>query len=383
MMTCNICGSDLGKPLYVSPQGVSITSLCEIYSEPTEVFFCPTCSHLQTTEITDLQNYYDTMYKILIDSEEEDQLYAIEGDLKIFRVEHQAKTLLKKIDLQQGARILDYGCAKAATMKWLNRERPDLKPYLYDVSSMYVPFWERFSEASHWSTYTLDSAWFDSFDVVTSFFALEHVAAPMEMLTNVLRLLKPGGAFYCIIPNVYTNTADFVVLDHVNHFSEASLLRLFHACGFTEIAIDDASHRGAFVIVARRPDRARPIEGSKPEIHDLEQRCQTMAAYWSEMTRRIAGFEAESVGAPAIIYGSGFYGTFIAACLANMDPVQCFVDRNPFRQGKTLLGKTIVSPESISDIPFSVYVGLNPITAKQNIADIQAWQTRPYSYFFL
>jgi hypothetical protein len=108
-----------------------------------------------------------------------------------------------------------------------------------------------------------------------------------------------------------------------------------------------------------------------------------MATYWLDMTRRIAEFEEASAGAPSMIYGSGFYGTFIAACLSSMDPVHCFVDRNPFRQGKTLLGKLIGSPESIPNKPFSVYVGLNPATAKQNIADIREWQERPYSYFFL
>ncbi|MBC8123826.1 MAG: methyltransferase domain-containing protein [Gemmatimonadaceae bacterium] len=358
-----------------------MTSLCEVYHEKTEVFFCSTCSHLQTTEISDLQGYYDTIYKILIDSEEEDQLYSIEGNIKVFRVEHQAKTLLEKIDLIQGARVLDYGCAKAATMKCLSRTRPDLKLYLYDVSSMYVPFWERFIQSSHWSTYTIEQAWFDSFDVVTSFFALEHVASPVEMLSNVLRLLKPGGVFYCIVPNVYTNIADFVVLDHVNHFSDASLLRLFNACGFVETTIDDASHRGAFVVVARKPDGASSGV-PEPSANGLNQQCHAIAAYWSDITQRIAAFEADNQGTPSIIYGSGFYGTFLAACLTNLDLVYCFVDRNPFRQGKTLLDKPIVSPEELPDKPFPIYVGLNPSIARQSIEDIRQWQGRPYSYFF-
>jgi len=41
----------------------------------------------------------------------------------------------------------------------------------------------------------------DSFDVVLSDFVLEHVTAPAELLSEVIRILKPGGSFFFRTPN--------------------------------------------------------------------------------------------------------------------------------------------------------------------------------------
>ena len=84
-MRCNVCTSGLNEPVYRSPSAVSITSLCDVLPRPTEVFFCRACGHLQTPELPDLAAYYDEQYKILVESEEEDQLYDIGPHGKVFR----------------------------------------------------------------------------------------------------------------------------------------------------------------------------------------------------------------------------------------------------------------------------------------------------------
>ena len=73
---CHVCGGPLGKPCYRSARPVSITSLCEVQPRTTTVNFCAGCGHLQTETPPDAAAYYDHDYKILVDSEEEDQLYA-------------------------------------------------------------------------------------------------------------------------------------------------------------------------------------------------------------------------------------------------------------------------------------------------------------------
>ena len=54
MVKCNVCQRSIENPLYVSENNLSITSLCEIYPQETEVFFCNNCGHLQTTEINNI-----------------------------------------------------------------------------------------------------------------------------------------------------------------------------------------------------------------------------------------------------------------------------------------------------------------------------------------
>ncbi|WP_336139700.1 hypothetical protein, partial [Klebsiella pneumoniae] len=76
-------------------------------------------------------SFYDTEYDILVNSEEEDQIYAVENGQKIFRADHQVALFQKKLQLlgglHEGARVVDFGCAKSATMRLLKQQRPDVK----------------------------------------------------------------------------------------------------------------------------------------------------------------------------------------------------------------------------------------------------------------
>src|SRR5690348_11552768 len=92
MAICNICGEQLPQPVYVGPPSLSITSLCEIRPGRTEVFFCNRCGHLQTTPLSEIDAYYESQYRILLDSDDEDQLYKIKDGKKIFRIDHQVRT---------------------------------------------------------------------------------------------------------------------------------------------------------------------------------------------------------------------------------------------------------------------------------------------------
>jgi SAM-dependent methyltransferase len=387
-VNCNICKHPLAVSIFSSKENISITSLCEVHPQKTEVFFCKNCGHLQTTPLSDLETYYDRSYKILIDTEEEDQLYQLIDGQKKYRIEHQLETLLNKVVLPQNAQILDYGCAKSATFKKLAQIRTDLTPHLFDVSEMYIPFWEKFIESNNWATYTVKPEWSEYFDLVTSFFALEHVAKPEEMLIAIDRLLKPGGVFYGIVPNTYTNIADFVVIDHVNHFSQSSLEFLLKNTGFESIDIDTESHNGAFVVIAKKKSTNNSSlpenRSSQDAIADLEQQANIIAEYWQNITTKVRAFESEHRDSKSVvIYGSGFYGTFIATCLENLDRVEYFIDLSPYRQGKYLLSKLIVSPQNLDKSTELVYVGLNPQSSSRIIDEIDAWREYTHEYFYL
>lgn len=331
----------------------------------------------------DLTTYYDQNYRILIDSEDEDQLYVRPDGSKTFRTTHQVETLLSKVALPHNSSVLDFGCAKSSTLKRLFELRPDIQPHVFDVSDMYVPFWEKFIPAGQWACHRTPAQWHDRFDLVTSFFALEHVEKPVEFVESVHHLLKPGGTFYCIVPNVYANTADFVVADHVNHFSASSLRVLLTAAGFEVLDVDDHAHTSAWVVCARKVDSQRASVAGGEEIAFLEKDVLDMAEYWRGFADRVRAFEAgQPVGRASAIYGSGFYGTFIATCLARLDSVRCFLDQNPHRQKQTLLNRPILAPAALPDEVGTVYVGLNPRIAKEVVAGLADWASRTHHYFF-
>jgi SAM-dependent methyltransferase len=361
-MLCNVCDSPMGEPIYNSGTRQSLTSMFSARDGEASVWFCPSCGHLRGTALAGTEAFYDVEYRISLDHEDEDQVYEVHGEEILYRTEHQARTLLDKLKLPQGAMLLDYGCAKASTPRYVMRQRPDLQVHLFDVSEMYVAHWDRLVAPERRASY---QTWRGRFDVITSFFALEHIPAPQATVLHVASLLKEDGVFYGIVPDTFGNVADFLVADHVNHFTEPSLHALLSACGFRQIEIDAQVHRGALVFSARRSGAATP----QPDVATVRDRSLKLAGYWQSLSGQLLAAERLSAGAPAAVYGSGFYGAYIAGQLARPEQIACFLDRSPFQQGKTRVNKPIVAPEQMPCEVRTLYVGLNPAIAREALAD--------------
>lgn len=381
--TCNICNSPLSDPIYESER--SLTSLCDVFPETTRVRACAHCGHLQTDEIADAAGFYDDDYLILVNSEEEDQIYEIRNGRTYYRTEHQVETLLDKLNPQPGARLLDYGCAKSSTVRAMLKVRPDIRPSLYDVSDRYVPFWEKFLKPGSWATYELPVEWTGRFDIVTSFFSLEHIVAPGQSMSSIVSMLAKGGRFYGIVPNVLSNTADFLVIDHVNHFTRTSLAHLLIAAGLQVHEIDDQSHRGAFVFTAGKEAASGVDATGGPAPGEDIRKLKCIAEFWRSAADRLQEFESGldgDAGAVAV-YGAGFYGAFIRSCLKSPERICCVLDQNPFLHGTDSHEVPVIPPDQLPAGVKTLLVGLNPVHARNIIADIPSLADRDLDYYYL
>lgn len=384
MKQCNVCQSNLSHLLYHSESGRSLTSLATVYQGVTEVYICHCCGHIQSAEIENVSDFYDHDYDILVGSEEEDQLYEIREGRVVYRTEHQIATLRHKLRLPRNAKILDYGCAKSSMMRAL-LEQDDLQvqPYLFDVSDRYIPFWEKFLSNEQWAIYTLPTSWMGQFDAVTSFFSLEHMTQPQQAIQNISSLLKLGGKIYGIVPHVFTNTADLIVVDHVNHFTHASLQYLLQSNGFKVIEIDSQAHRGALIFLAEKQKEIFHTNVPYQTIQNVIADAEKIADFWKQASKRLADYEQQIGQSVWAIYGAGFYGAFIYSRLQKNKQVVCVVDQNPFLQGKEMNGLPIVSPDQLPLEVDVLWVGLNPTTAKQTITSVPAFAARSLKIFFL
>lgn len=380
-MKCNICDTALGPPIYESDR--SLTSLCAVFAQTTRVRSCDRCGHVQTDELDDAAAFYDQDYAILTDSEEEDQIYEIRGEKTVYRTEHQVDVLLQKLQLPEGAKVLDFGCAKSSTMRSLLDLRPDIDVHLYDISDRYISFWDGFVQPDRYATYSVPEQWHGQFDAVTSFFSLEHITEPATIVHEIEDLLKPGGTLYGIVPNVLTNSADFIVIDHVNHFTLSSLDHLLTEAGLAVTGIDADIHRGALVFAARKPD-IRPEETKADEAQHPAGQIRQIARFWADAATRLRTAEANiAVDAPVAVYGAGFYGAFIRSALRHPERICCSIDQNPFLLGTDVGGTPVVSPAELPTDVNDVFVGLNPAHAKDIIAAIPAFAERRLNFLFL
>jgi SAM-dependent methyltransferase len=375
---CRVCAFALGEPVY-SSSAPSISSLTTLIDVPTRVFACSSCGHCQSEDLPDVQKFYDTEYRISLESDEHDQLYAMVDGKAVFRTDRQVDLLLDLLDIQPNARILDYGAAKAVTLRKVLQRRPDLDGYVFDVSRDYVATWQPWLKDGQYATYTLPDAWSSSFDVVTAHFVLEHVAAPIELLRSIRSVLGNDGKLFLTVPDLEANPGDMLVVDHLNHFSTSSLECAFRNAGFGDVEFNRRDFAGGIICIARASASGQAVSGKTSDVDTAHK----IASFWSGVAAILDRASSTRTDVPSAIYGAGVYGSFVAAKIAKATKLRCFVDRNPYLQGKSLLGLPVMHPADLPRDIEVVYAGLNPLKARAVLTDVPEWKERSIETIFL
>lgn len=378
MKTCRVCGAGLGVPVYQEPSP-GITSLATILDVPTTVYVCGTCDHAQASDLPDVQKFYDTEYRISAASDEHDQLYAVADGKPVFRTDRQAEIVLGLIEIPHGARILDFGAAKAATLRKIVARRPDIQAHVFDVSDSYADYWRAWLDPARCATHSLPPQWSGTFDAVTAHYVLEHVVDPVGLMTTIASLLKPGGRLFLSVPDPIENPGDLLVVDHLNHFTPASLVAALTRAGLTVERLDRSSMNGALVVVGVRAAGAvRPVDSASGRA-DVKR----LAQFWRDAAQSLRRSADAAPRAPSAIYGAGFYGTWIASVIRERTNLVCFVDNNPHLLGALHLGLPVLAP---ADLPLKIehlYAGLNPLRAREILANSTALNRRGIEIVYL
>ena len=360
MTGCRACGAPLGAPDYDAP-APAMTSLSTRLDVATVVHVCRACGHAQSPDLPDVQAFYDHDYRISLQSDDHDQLYEMRGDGAVFRTAHQADLLLA-LDLRQGAKVLDFGAAKAATLARLLEARPDIVPHVFDVSEDYRPHWQGWLPAEAQATYALPGGWNGRFDLITAHFVLEHVIDPAAVLADMARCLAPGGRIFFSVPDPLGNPGDLLVADHLNHFLPSSLARVLDRAGLRALSLRQDLFRGAHVVVAGLGRaEALPVDPA-PVLAALER--------WRRILSGLSAQVAASGQGDVAIYGAGFYGALFSGLVAGR--ARCFLDRNPHLQGGRLQDLLILPPEECPPVAL-VLAALNPEKARAILPPDAAW----------
>lgn len=367
---CRLCRSVLGEPA-LDLAAPAMTSATETIDAPTRVYVCGVCAHVQSPEPADLAAYYDTTYRISLESEDHDQLYEMRDGAPVYRTDRQAEVVLAKTALAQGARVLDYGAAKAQTLRKILARRPDLSPHVFDVSDDYRQSWSAWLSPGSTASYRVPEAWRGRFDLVTSHYVLEHVADPVGALRGLTSLLAPGGRIFFSVPDWTQNTGDLLVADHVNHFTAASIRRLAQEAGLAIDDLDAAALPSAFAVTCRVGETATVSES---DIATSAAHARDTAAAFANACDRLDRTFRSNASRTTAVYGAGFYGAFLLARMTGCIRPVCCLDNNRHLWGKTLFDVPVAAPDALPAGVEVVYVGLNPARARQIAASVPALQ---------
>jgi 2-polyprenyl-3-methyl-5-hydroxy-6-metoxy-1,4-benzoquinol methylase len=140
--------------------------------------------------------------------------------------------------------LLDVGCG-SGTLMGLLKER-GFRPVGVDFSAEAAKVAAQENGVRVVVGSLVDAAFPDeSFDLVTLFHVMEHVTNPREVLAEVARILKPGGAVILQVPNIDSWQfrifgAKWYGLDiprHVIDYSKDAMLKLLNESGFLPVRV--------------------------------------------------------------------------------------------------------------------------------------------------
>ena len=379
MELCRVCKSPAGEPTYHG-EAPAVTSLTTLLNVPTLVFVCKACGHCQSADLPNVREFYNTEYRISLQSEDYDQLYDIVDEKPVYRTDFQAGLMERFASIPKSGAVLDYGAGKAHSLHKLKANNPDIDAHVFDVSQDYAPHWNWIAKDNQ-ATYELPSEWKEKFDFVSAHFVLEHVPDPVAIFCDIAAVLAPKGQFFFTVPDVIGNPGDLIVVDHLNHFTESSLAAALAAAGLEIVSLDRTAFRGAFVLVARKSEDLAAAR--KGNLQDDVSAAVGLSNYWQLVEKTLQVAAQRFSGRPSAIYGAGVYGTFVTAKIGKSIDLQCFVDRNPHLAGGDLLGRKILPPDQLPTSVEVLYSGLNPRIARSVLPSLPVLKGRSVELVYL
>ena len=392
LVVCRACARPKPELLHASSLEETLTSESKLRRGRLKIYLCSGCAHVMSDEggLADVADYYDREYDSLLECADADDLYDLDADGQpIYRSQIQLENLGRLANLPSKGRILDFGCGKGAFLVRFQHQYPGWQLFGCDVSERYRAFVEPLTGPGAFRVTPLERPVTPAgpFDLITMFFVAEHLIDPAETLGRVASLLAPTGLLYLTVPNVVTNTIDAFLVDHLSHFSAPSLTTLLQRCGLRPVLVSEHHQLGQITLMAvPAPGFAgRPARRGGDTAAAYATTIRTEVTRWVECGARLGAFlrgRTDARGALAV-YGAGVFGSYLALQVgAARSAITCFLDQNPFKVGKTHMGRPIVHPRQIPAAVTDVLVGLNPGRAHDILARAGLLE-RPGLRFFL
>lgn len=213
--------------------------------------------------------------------------------------------------------VLDFGCGNGDAVKAL-KER-------YSYVSGYEPNSTKFISKKEFIT--------TRYNLITMFQVLEHVEDLVAELTWAREHLTDNGILLIEVPYAPEWPFDFVVADHIWHFTPHSLRGVLELAGF-ECRISNDRVKKILTCEARAGLRRFHRPPPKNEIMALLAAIEWLVEY-----KRFL----EGIRVPVTVFGTAPAAAWAGHILG--DRATAYLDDNPVRQGHTFNRRMIMDPD--------------------------------------
>jgi hypothetical protein len=334
-VSCPLCESECRA---IDQQAISVTSESRVVPRPSTLRACVRCGHHTTELEMDWAEYYRTQYDATLTDGGADELVTTKDGSTVFRTDHDFELYRTAVlaHVAPTAAILEFGAghgrivSRTLAAGFANVTAFDLGERYGESLRAHLPAERVFIGARPTGR----------FDVITTFFVLEHDVDPRGSLAYMRSVAKDGATLYVVVPNYARNPADLACADHVQHFHPDRLAALLREVGFEPEQVDTESSIGATIVTAR----AGAPAASEPDWGALRRASDEATAPYLALRSRLVERTRALAGEPSVyLYGAGFYGTLAASMLDGVE-IRGVFDQNPRKEGKERLGTRVASP---------------------------------------
>jgi SAM-dependent methyltransferase len=265
--------------------------------------------------------------------------------------------LLELPSFPRGGAVLDVGCGGGATLRAFS-ERGGWRLFGHEIDGRDLPLLQAipgFETLFNGEIGKLPG----SFDAITMVHALEHFCeSPLEQLRDKL---SPAGRLFVEVPDAAANPMEYLVADHIVHFTAPTLARLAARSG---LAVEEISTRWVskeLSMVARAGEGVVQADGAA--VAQVRAHIEWLDRFLDAAQRASTGAE------PFGLFGSTIAATWLCGVLGPR--VSFFVEEDRNRVGKTHLGRPIFAPSQVPDGAV-VFVALVPAIAERVAARLGA-----------
>jgi len=363
--SCLMCGERRLVPLPEFHALPRVTSDCRTFPAGGHLAVCAGCGGVQKYPDSRWLKEIETIYATYAAYHQADGDEQVILDSRTGTVRRRSDVILERLvearPMPASGRALDIGCGSGVTLRVMSNTLSHWRFFGQDLDQRNQP---RLSTIPRFEKlFVCEPADIDGrFDLITLIHSLEHFPAPGELLKSLLGKLTSNGLLLVQVCDTVRNPYDLLIADHLTHFSADTLRLLAENSGFSVAAVETGWVGKELSMVAVNPQQrswAPPPAPSRSAGNALS-RVRSQLDWLAAMVRDAENQAAS--GADFGIFGTSICATWLAGFLG--DRVRFFVDEDPSRQGKEIMGKPVLPPHRVP--PRSrVYMALVPEIANR------------------
>lgn len=326
MTSCILCNSTNLVKIGQIPHAV--TSDAKIYPHPVDMYLCICCEHVQKSVDAELsiklENIYKTYSVNFSENIQEQMLF--ENGCAVPRSKVMAQAIIDSLKLADAGRLLDFGCGNGNFLSQCSMLMPQWSLSGFDILQQFKD--KILSIANVDAFYSDITSINKRFDLITLHDVFEHISNPVEVISQLVKLLATNGKIFIKSPYFLNNFFDLAIIDHYSHFTLKTLSKTFHNMN-ARLYIDRKNitaiieHDNIFTdnILIENNIESAAINSIK-KLNDINDNIK-------------------NISTEIVIYGTSVVATYIAGIC--QEKVKFFIDDDVLRQGNKHLGIPIIA----------------------------------------